>query len=194
MNFVSFGKELSMYKYLVDEAILYAEEKGVLLVHASGNDGFDIDIVEQYPTKRVNDNFVSNFIEVGASSINNDLEFAAEFSNYGRTIVDIFAPGVDIKSLEPENKYEIADGTSFSAPVVAGVAALVLSYYPDLSYTELKNIILESALDYSSTKVYIPSEDYTRKRKKTKFKNLSSTGSIVSAYEALKLAKEISNN
>ncbi len=186
---MSFGKELSPQKQLVDEAILYAEEKGVLMVHAAGNDGLNIDKVKQYPTKNINDDkSVSNWITVGASSMNNDLDFAANFSNYGKNMVDIFAPGVDIESLAPESKYEIADGTSFSAPVVSGVAALLLSYYPELTYSDIKNIILNSALDFSNTKVYVPSE-YSIKRKTTKFKKLSSTGGIISAYKAVKLAE-----
>ncbi len=186
---MSFGKELSPQKQLVDEAILYAEEKGVLMVHAAGNDGFNIDKIKQYPTKNINNNkSVSNWITVGASSMNNDLEFAADFSNYGKNMVDIFAPGVDIESLAPESKYDIADGTSFSAPVVSGVAALLLSYYPELTYSDIKNIILNSSLDFSNTKVYVPSE-YSIKRKTTKFKKLSSTGGIISAYEAVKLAE-----
>lgn len=189
---MSFGKELSPQKNLVDDAILYAEEKGVLLVHAAGNDGLNIDHVKQYPTKNISKNKkASNWITVGASSMSNDLEFAAEFTNYGKNMVDLFAPGVDIESLAPESKYEIADGTSFSAPVVSGVAALVLSYYPELTCSGLKDIILSSSLDFSKTKVYLPSEDYSHKRKKTKFKKLSSTGGIVSAYEALKLAEEL---
>jgi len=188
---MSFGKELSPQKQLVDEAILYAEENGVLMVHAAGNDGFNIDKIKQYPTKNINNNkSVSNWITVGASSMNNDLEFAANFSNYGKNMVDIFAPGVDIKSLAPQSKYDIADGTSFSAPVVSGVAALLLSYYPELTYSDIKSIILNSALDFSNTIVYVPSE-YSIKRKKTKFKKLSSTGGIISAYQAVILAEEM---
>ncbi|MBU8891775.1 MAG: S8 family peptidase [Bacteroidales bacterium] len=186
---MSFGKQLSPQKYLVDEAILYAEEKGVLLVHAAGNDGYNIDKTKQYPTKNIStEQQASNWITVGASSMNGDLEFAADFTNYGKNMVDIFAPGVDIESLAPESTYDTGDGTSFSAPVVTGVAALLLSYYPDLSYSDLKYIILSSAVQYQKTKVYKPG-DYSRKRKTVKFGKLSVTGGLVSAYEALKLAE-----
>jgi subtilisin family serine protease len=191
---MSFGKDLSPQKQLVDEAILYAEEKGVLLIHAAGNDAINIDKVKQYPTKKISkEKIASNWITVGASSMNNDREFAAVFTNYGKSMVDIFAPGVDIESLAPESKYDIGDGTSFSAPVVSGVAALVLSYYPNLTCVELKEIILNSSLNFSKEKIFLPSDNYYSKRKKSKFGKLSSTGGLVSAYEALKLAEKLNN-
>lgn len=188
---MSFGKELSPQKQLVDEAILYAEKKGVLLIHAAGNDGNNIDKVKQYPTKNITEDYqASNWITVGASSMYKDFDFAADFTNYSKHMVDIFAPGVNIKSLAPESKYDSGDGTSFSAPVVSGVAALVLSYYPELTYLELKNIILNSASQYPKVKVYKPSE-YAKKRKKTKFGKLSLTGGIVNAYKALQMSEEM---
>ena len=189
---MSFGKELSPQKYLVDDAIKYAEENGVLLVHAAGNDGNNIDKVNQYPTKKITQNYqAQNWIEVGASSMNLDLEFAANFTNYGM-IVDLFAPGVNVKSLAPENEYDVADGTSFSCPVVSGVAALLMSYYPNLDAKEVKSILLKSATFYGNTKVYRPS-DYSIRRKKVRFKKLSHTGGLVNAYEAVKLAQELSS-
>ncbi|MFP4024385.1 MAG: S8 family serine peptidase, partial [Thiohalospira sp.] len=131
---MSFGKDLSPYKYLVDEAVLYAQEKGVLIVHAAGNDANNIDKVKQYPTKIIGQNtLIESWITVGANTKSLDKNFAATFTNYGDEMVDIFAPGVRIKSLAPENGYMIADGTSFAAPVISGVAALLLSYYPELT-------------------------------------------------------------
>ncbi|MCB2196228.1 MAG: S8 family serine peptidase [Bacteroidetes bacterium] len=189
---MSFGKQLSPYKKLVDEAILYAEENGVLLVHAAGNDGFNIDKVKQYPTKNVSETKqISSWITVGASSMSNTKGFAASFTNYGKEMVDIFAPGVRVKSLTPESKYEVADGTSFSAPVVSGVAALVLSYYPELSANELKDILLKSVNNYATLEVNKPG-DYSKRKKTVLFGDLSKTEGIVSAYKALKLAEEFS--
>jgi subtilisin family serine protease len=189
---MSFGKQLSPYKNLVDEAILYAEENGVLLVHAAGNDGFNIDKVKQYPTKNVSETKqISSWITVGASSMSNTKEFAASFTNYGKEMVDIFAPGVRVKSLAPESKYEVGDGTSFSAPVVSGVAALVLSYYPELTANELKDILLNSVNNYATLEVNKPG-DYSKRKKTVLFDDLSKTAGIVSAYKALKLAEELS--
>jgi len=187
---MSFGKELSPYKHLVDDAFKYAEEHGVLVVHAAGNDGYNIDKTKQYPTKNITDTKqISTWITVGASSMKKNYGFAANFTNYGKEMVEIFAPGVNMKSLAPENTYDIGDGTSFSAPIVTGVAALVLSYYPNLTALQVKDIILKSALKYPETVVYKPG-DYSKKRKKVSFGELSITGGIVSAYEALKMAKK----
>ncbi|MEE4196011.1 MAG: S8 family peptidase [Bacteroidales bacterium] len=188
---MSFGKELSPYKSLVDDAVLYAQEKGVLFVHAAGNDAKNIDKVKQYPTKIIDENTVVNtWITVGANSRFLDKNFAATFTNYGDEMVDLFAPGVRVRSLAPENNYQIADGTSFSAPVVSGIAALLLSYYPELSANELKEIILDSVIPYPDLKVYKPKEGIRLIKGKTRFRKLSQTGGIVSAYQALLLAEE----
>jgi len=188
---MSFGKDLSPYKDLVDEAVLYAQENDVLLVHAAGNDANNIDKVKQYPTKIINDKtLVNTWITVGANTKTCNKQFAASFTNYGDEMVDIFAPGSRVKSLAPENSYQIADGTSFSAPVVSGVAALLLSYYPELSAIEIKDIIQKTALIYPDLKVYKPKKGFRLIKWKTKFTKLSYTGGIVSAYEALKMAEE----
>ena len=154
---MSFGKSYSYNKKIVDEAVKHAEKKGVLLVHAAGNDSKNIDVEYNFPTKFYqsgNDAYkrgkksASNWIEVGALSWKGQKDAPAVFSNYGKTTVDIFAPGVDINSTIPEGKYKPNSGTSMAAPVVAGVAALVKSYYPELTAAELK-ICLES----SATKI-----------------------------------------
>ncbi|HKL08311.1 MAG TPA: S8 family serine peptidase [Bacteroidales bacterium] len=192
---MSFGKDLSPYKYLVDEAVLYAQENNVLLVHAAGNDANNIDKVKQYPTKIIDENTIADtWITVGANTKTCNLDFAASFTNYGDEMVDVFAPGSRVKSLAPENNYQIADGTSFSAPVVSGVAALLLSCYPELSAVEVKEIIQKSALSYPDLKVYKPKQGFRLIKWKTKFKKLSCTGGIVNAYEALKMAEEYKNN
>jgi len=188
---MSFGKELSPYKSLVDEAFKYAEENGVLVIHAAGNDGYNIDKVKQYPTKNITETKqISTYITVGASSIKNNEKLAASFTNYGKEMVDIFAPGVQVKSLAPESTYDIGDGTSFSAPVVSGVAALIISYYPELTALEVKDLIVKSAIKYPELQVNKPG-DYSKKKKKVAFSELSRTGGIASAYEALKLAEEL---
>ncbi|MFO7829287.1 MAG: S8 family serine peptidase [Bacteroidales bacterium] len=187
---MSFGKDISPQKYLVDDAIKYAQENDVLMIHAAGNEALNNDKVPHYPTKFVDHKTeMETWITVGASAIKGDMEFAAIFSNYGRKTVDLFAPGVDVKSLLPEDHYDILSGTSFSSPVVAGVAALILSYYPELSAREVKEIILSSTNQYPRTKVYKPGFK-KNKRKKTRFKKLSSTAGIVSAYKAIQLAEE----
>lgn len=189
---MSFGKEFSPLKNLVDEAILYAESHGVLLVHAAGNEAANCDTMESYPTKRLNDNsYITNWINVGANAKIGNKTLPGVFSNYGQQTVDVFAPGVYIISLFPGSKYDLESGTSFSSPVTSGVAALVWSYYPELTALELKEILLASASRYSK-KVYLPNIT-SYKKTKVKFTTLSVTGGIINAYEALKLAENKTN-
>jgi len=183
---MSFGKLYSPHKNVVDEAFKYAESKGVLMIHAAGNESDNNDKIDHYPTRYLLNSAgeIKNWIEVGASSWGNDDKFVAEFSNYGKKTVDIFAPGVDINSTFPENGYKEQSGTSMAAPVVTGVAALLLSYYPQLTALQLKDAILKSASDYANYKVNAPSEG--EKTKMVKFKKLSRTGKIINAYNAAK--------
>jgi subtilisin family serine protease len=187
---MSFGKDFSPQKQFVDEAIQYAEDHNVLLVHAAGNDSKDIDYQENYPTRNTNDQHtVGTWLEVGASANKADKALCGSFSNYGKKEVDLFAPGVNVTSLNPENTYLMGDGTSYSSPVVAGVAALILSYYPKLSAVQLKEIIMNSVTQYKNKKVYLPIE--TGKPQKVLFSGLSVTGGVVNAYQALKLAENM---
>jgi subtilisin family serine protease len=185
---MSFGKDLSPQKKLVDEAAMYAQQKGVLLIHAAGNDGANIDKENNFPSKQINNNLsVENWITVGATTMTADLNFVADFSNYGKNSVDLFAPGVNIKSLVPESNYDVLSGTSFSAPVVSGIAALIWSYYPELTATDIKNIILSSTNTYSDLIVNRPNQS-SGKSKKTKFGKLSKTSGVVSLFNALQIA------
>jgi cell wall-associated protease len=186
---MSFGKAYSPYKDAVDKAIKYAEEKGVLLVHAAGNDGKSNDVTVAYPTAKYNDGKIAkNWIEVGASSASlKEGDFVGNFSNYGKKTVDIFAPGVQINSTVPGNEYDSYNGTSMAAPTVAGVAALVWSYYPNLTAVQVKDILMKSSVKYAKMKVAQPGED----EKMVKFTELSKSAGVVNAYEALKLAEKM---
>jgi len=184
---MSFGKAYSPYKEVVDAAVKYAEEKDVLIVHAAGNDSENIDEEDNYPSRQYlnSKKKAKNWLEVGASSWKETAELTAKFSNYGKKTVDVFAPGVEIYSTTPNQSYESLDGTSMAAPVVSGLAALLMSYYSDLSVIEIKDIILKSVITFDKLKVYEPGS-----MKLTDFSDLSSTGGIVNAYEAIKLAEE----
>jgi subtilisin family serine protease len=186
---MSFGKGFSPNKSFVDQAIKYAAEKGVLLVHVAGNESQNVDVSPRYPTKHTNDGTaVASWINVGASTDKKDKTLPASFSNFGQTDVDLFAPGADIVSLTTENRYMMADGTSFSGPMVAGVAALVWSYYPQLTVAQLKEVILKSATPLGKLKVDLPASGRQKKKAQAKFATLSQTGGVLNAYEALKLA------
>ncbi|MBN8824773.1 MULTISPECIES: S8 family serine peptidase [unclassified Spirosoma] len=180
---MSFGKDYSPQRKAVEDAERYALSKGVLLVHAAGNDGKDIDTAANYPAPRFMDGTaIPNVITVGASAEPNNAELIASFSNYGKQNVDVFAPGKDIYSTVPGSKYENNSGTSMASPVVAGVAAVLKAYFPKLTYADIKRIILQSATPYT-TKVTRPeSSDLVA------FNTLSKTGGIVNLYEAVKLA------
>jgi subtilisin family serine protease len=189
---MSFGKDFSPQKQMVDEAVRLAAQKGVLLVHGSGNDGDNIDITERYPSdKYLDGSEPSNWLSVGATgpTLKNIVPI---FSNYGQQHVDIFAPGEKIISLDSSSTYSMNDGTSLAAPMVTGVAALVLSYYPDLTPEQLIQILLESSYKLNE-KVSIP-DLKSEKRKRVKFNTLSKSGGIIDAHAALKLAENTHTN
>lgn len=168
---------------MVDSAIRYADSKNVLIIHASGNNSTNIDNTLSYPNDLFMDQtYAENWIEVGATQLKLNDSVVASFSNYGKNNVDIFAPGVHIISLDTNNNYFKASGTSLAAPVVTGVAALMLSYYPELTAKEVKSIILnESFLLTKPKKVFLPNKTED-KAKKEKFSNLSKSGSIINSY------------
>jgi subtilisin family serine protease len=187
---MSFGKTYSPNKTFVDKAVKYAEDHNVLLVHAAGNEGKDIDIHTKYPSNIYEDGtWVKTWLTIGANSSEAGKELPAIFSNYGAVNVDMFAPGVQVVSIDTGSTYNKMNGTSFSCPVVAGVAALVLSYYPDLTAVQLKDILKETTVAVKPSKVFLPGRG-AEKRAKTKFKKLSNTGGVVNAYKALVLAEE----
>jgi subtilisin family serine protease len=187
---MSFGKEFSPNKKEVLAAIEYATDHGVLVVHAAGNESMSNDTTMHYPSAYMNKSSraIPSYIEVGASTLFKNKKLPASFSNYGATTVDIFAPGEDIYSTNPENTYEIASGTSFSCPVVAGVAALIWSYYPQLTSKQVKEIIIASGVSYTNKKVLRPFSG-DKKAPKIKFGQLSISGKVVNVYNALKLAE-----
>lgn len=185
---MSFGKSYSPQKKWVDDAVKYAESKGVLLVHAAGNDAKNIDVEDNFPSRNFNNdtlNVFSNWITVGASGAVAN-EIAASFSNYGKREVNVFAPGVKIYSTIPGgNTYGDKDGTSMAAPVVAGIAALLLSYYPALSPKQVIEV-LEKSSKKIETSFPKPGTD-----EKVMLSELSISGAIVNTYEAFKMASSI---
>ncbi len=179
---MSFGKSYASHPEVVTEAIAYADDNNVLLVHAAGNDAKDNDVVAHYPNRNPSLVFgaPSNWLEVGASSSDAE-QLAASFSNYGRADVDLFAPGVQILSTVPGDKYEPADGTSMAAPVVSGVAALVMAYFPELSASEVRRVLLDTSEKYGEQVVTRPGTEET-----IPFGELSSTGGVISAKNAVR--------
>lgn len=184
---MSFGKAYSPNQKEVYEAMRYAEEKGVLLIHAAGNDGVNLDENPNFPAVKYEFQETENtmLLTIGASTrYLKKGELAASFSNYGKESVDIFAPGFEIYNTVPENEYQKLQGTSMAAPMVAGVAALIKSYYPSLTMKEIKDIILESGKDYTGTMHAQPGTGEV-----VDFGTLSKTGKVVDVLAAIKLAE-----
>lgn len=183
---MSFGKAYSWDKKLVDEAVKYAMSKDVLLVHAAGNDNKNTDIEVNFPNRNYEGGSTAEaYISVGASGWNDDEDLKADFSNYGKTSVDVFAPGRQINSSIPDgNAYAKFDGTSMAAPVVAGLAATIRSYYPKLTAVQVKEIIMKSVVKVDHPVNVMVNEEPVS----MPFSDLCVTGGIVNAYNALKLA------
>lgn len=201
---MSAGKYFSPDPEFVVDAIKYAEEKGVLFVVSAGNEGDNVTNIVNYPKKYLEENgekkYFSNMIVVGANSWmkkwsqkqdpeNKNLKYdlAAPFSNYSKEVVDIFAPGVQINSTVPNNKYKKVDGTSMAAPEVSGIAAVLKSYFPNLTAQQLKEVILSSARQYPGLTVKV------KDKPKELFSNMSKSGGVIDMMNAYKKAGEINN-
>jgi cell wall-associated protease len=182
---MSFGKDFSPEKHWVDDAVKYAESKGVLLVHAAGNDGKNIDTADNFPNANIKATKTKapNWITVGASGDVKAGGVTAGFSNYGKEEVDVFAPGVKIYSTIPGgNAYGNAQGTSMASPVVAGTAAFLWSYFPYLTAEQVKYCIEKSAMA-PGDKVNKPGSGDL-----VDLSEISKTGGVINAYEAAKIA------
>ena len=184
---MSFGKGFSDHSNWVKDAIAYAAKHDVLIVAAAGNNGENNDFVKNYPNDQegIGEEVSDNFISVGASTSDYSSDLIAGFSNYGKSSVDVFAPGTRIYSSYPNNKYEFAQGTSMAAPLVSGIAALLFSQYPKLSASEVKKIIMVSGLPI---KKEVALEDGTI----SLMNNLCKSGRLVNAYNALIMASKLS--
>ncbi|MBM3439089.1 MAG: peptidase S8 [Bacteroidetes bacterium] len=180
---MSFGKGYKWDKDVVNEAVLYAQDHNVLMVHAAGNSSQDNDITANYPNDSLGGGvFANNWIEVGASQPSKKA-LATDFSNYGHNNVDVFSPGKDIYSTIPNNEYAYFDGTSMAAPVCAGVCALVWSRNPTLTAKDVK-MIMEASVNVYTSKVILPGT----KKTKIPFPMLSNTGGLINAERALNMA------
>jgi subtilisin family serine protease len=176
---MSFGKAYSPHQKEVYEAFKYADSKGVLLIHAAGNDAKDIDVEPNYPTSMYSfqTEALDHFVTIGASTKNKGAEMVASFSNYGAKGVDVFAPGFEIYNTVPQSEYMNLQGTSMAAPMVAGAAAMLKSYYPKLSMKEIKEVM------YSTSVKYPKVEGFASK---------SVTGGVINIYQAAKVCKKLS--
>ena len=187
----SFGKSFSPKAEWVYDALKYAAANDVLFIHAAGNDGANLDDPNEpnFPNDAVNNGpeIADNVITVGALAPKYGSSMLATFSNYGDINVDVFAPGDEIYSTMPGNEYDYQGGTSMASPAVAGVAALIRSQYPKLNASQVKKIIMESGLPIKAKVVL--GGDAT---KISTLEEISTSGKIVNAYNALIMAQGVS--
>jgi len=127
------------FSQALEDAIKEANAKGIIFVAAAGNSSLNNDVSANYPS---NYN-VNNIIAVGAYSVDDKV---ATFSNYGKTKVHVFAPGVKIWSSVLNNLYASYSGTSMATPHTAGVVGLYLSKFPDASIDEVKANLMETTV------------------------------------------------
>ena len=186
----SFGKGFSPHPEWVWDAIRYAADNDVLIVNAAGNDGMDLDKNEVYPndvrpgeTQEIG----NTFITIGASTPEYNEGLVAGFSNYGKENVDVFSPGVQIWATTPLDTYEYLQGTSMAAPAVAGVAAVIRSYFPKLSAAQVKQILMDSGLSGPGTVILSGDPNSA-----DDFSNISKSGHLVNLYNALIMADQMS--
>lgn len=192
----SFGKGYSPQKEWVYDAIKYAAKHDVLIVNAAGNSGENIDVEKTYPNDAPDllNEVSDNFLTVGAMSSNFSKNLPASFSNYGKKNVDVFAPGVQIYATFPDNDYQSISGTSMASPATAGVAALVRSYYPELTASQVKRILMNSGtkIDLNVVKPGSQSRE-NPEGELVPFSSLSVSGRVVNAYNALRMADRMVN-
>ncbi len=191
---MSFGKYFSPHKEWVWDAIKYAQEHDVLLVNAAGNDAKDMDKYGEnmsYPNDgdQPGQEIADNFITIGAYGPFFGADLPAPFSNYGKTTVDVFSPGVKIWSTVPFNDYASYNGTSMAAPDAAGVAALIRSRFPQLTAAQVKKILMESGIT-PEILVFVPDEE-SKVPPVKKFSELCKSGKIINAYNALLMAEKM---
>lgn len=183
---MSFGKPFSHHNKWMIAAMKYAEKKGVLLVHAAGNDGMSLDVRDFYPNRYISKNkTLQNWIAVGSIDMDGN---PASSSNYGKREVDLFAPGVNVYSTiyDKRFKYRAMSGTSMATPVVTGVIALIWNYFPELTAEEVKEAMLGGVTSRKGEVVPCPGNG-----EKVDFDSLCRTGGIVNALEAVKLAEKM---
>ena len=193
---MSFGKQFSLYKHWVDDAIIYAKDNGVLIIKSAGNDRYNTDQEEntKYPNDYNNGvEFSDNVITVGGTSYRLNEKLLYSVTNYGKETVDIFAPGQNLTALLPNNQVVSGkSGTSFSSIIVSGISGLLFSYYPNLEANDVKKIILESGLTFNHL-VNLPKQR-GKKRIQKPFNELSKSGKLINAYNAFLYAEKYQKN
>jgi len=191
---MSFGKSFSPEQIWVDSAIRYAASKDVLIIHSAGNESYDLNSKSVYPSpySKVFKDRANNMITVGASSDPVIAEsILTDFSNYGNNVVDLLCPGNKIYSSLPNQQFGFLNGTSMSAPVLSHIAALVRAYFPKLTASQVKTILLQSCWkpNDENTLFPIPQKDQSKK-----LNDISAEGGIINAALSIQNALQFQKN
>ena len=125
------------YSSALFDVIALARDQGVLFVAAAGNDYSNTDVSPTYPAGYA----LANIVSVGATDFN---DHKPDFSNYGCSSVDLSAPGVDVYSTQRYDRYQYLSGTSMATPHVSGMAALIWSQRPTMTWKSIKSALLNS--------------------------------------------------
>jgi subtilisin family serine protease/predicted aspartyl protease len=190
-DIIQMGKTNAIYPQpwskWVDDALRYAEEKGVLVVIPVMDLSYDLDDKPFYPTRHVAGGELSNIITVAASDASGNPYPTVNFSNKE---LDLFAPGVDIKSISSDDLYSFESGSEIAASVVSGVAALIKGYYPEITPAEMRKLLMDNVTprhDAEVEKSFVMQYGGTARRVKDAFMftDLCISGGILNAEKAL---------
>ena len=175
----------------VADALKEAEKKGALVIVPVWDLSVDMDKDEFFPNRKMRkDGELTNFMVVASSDKNGNPVLN---TNYGATTLDLYAPGTDIYSSYMGDTYQKGTGEGMASATVAGVAALVKSYFPKLTGSQIRDILLKSVTSRKGVEVEkgirvndSPSQDLFL------FDDLCISGGIVNAYQAILEAEKVS--
>lgn len=178
-------------KQWVADALKYAEKKGILVIVPVWDLSVDMDKEEFFPNRKMcKDGELTNLMVVASSDEKGNPVLN---TNYGATSVDLYAPGTNIYSSYMGDTYQKGTGEGLSCATVAGVAALLKSYFPKLTGAQIRDILLKSVTSRKGVEVEKgirvngnPSQDLFL------FDDLCISGGIVNAYQAIEEAAKIS--
>lgn len=181
----------------INDALMYAESKGVLIVQPVASKSIDMDKYPYYPRKEITPaKKLSNMITVAASDKKGS---PVPDSNFGIKSLDLYAPGKDIYSCYTGNTYREESGSEVAASTVTGVAALIKSYYPDLTAMQIRDIIINNVTDRSGEEVEKQSLNMDQGNAKMikdlfLFEDLCASSGILNAAKAVEAASKLSKS